>query len=89
MLYSIELTPRAADEFSALPANIQKRIDRWFDLLAENPYREGTKKLESKDDLYRVHAGRDYVVVYRIENAKLLVLIVRVAHRKDVYRHLA
>jgi mRNA interferase RelE/StbE len=86
--YRIELTPKAADEFRALPRPAQARVLRWLDLLAEDPRRPGTKQLVGRPDLRRVHASKDYVVVYTIYEKQVLVLVVRVAHRKEVYRGL-
>jgi mRNA interferase RelE/StbE len=64
------------------------RIARWLDLLSDDPRREGTKKLEGPKDLRRVHASKDYVIVYTVRGKEVLVLIVRVAHCKEVYRGL-
>ena len=88
MRYRVVFAPRADKELAALPRPVQRRIARWIDLLAEDPRREGTKKLTGPRGLRRVHAGRDYVILYVVRNKTLLVLIVRVAHRKDVYRGL-
>jgi len=88
MGYRVDLTPRAAKELERLPKHIQKRIARWLDVLAEDPRCEGSKKLEGTRDLYRVHAGRDYVIVYTILDDAVLVLVVRVAHRREAYRRL-
>lgn len=88
MAHRIELTPKAADEFRALPRPAQARVLRWLDLLAEDPRRPGTKQLVGRPDLRRVHASKDYVVVYTIYEKQVLVLVVRVAHRKEVYRGL-
>jgi mRNA interferase RelE/StbE len=86
--HRITFTPQAERDFDALPRHIQRRIGRWLDLLARDPYREGTKKLEGPSELRRVHASKDYVIVYAVRDRELLVLIVRVGHRKDVYRGL-
>ena len=88
MAHRIELTPKAADEFRALPCPAQARILRWLNLLAEDPRRPGTKQLAGRPDLRRVHAGKDYVIVFSVAEKRLLVLVVRVAHRKAVYRGL-
>ncbi len=85
MAYRVEFTPKAEEEYKNLPSNIQKRIDRWLGLLAEDPRQARTKQLKSRPELRRVHAGPDYVIVYTIRT-KILVLVVKVAHRKDVYR---
>jgi len=86
--YQIAFTARAEKELDELPHHVQSRIARWLDLLAEDPHREGTKKLEGPSGLRRVHASKDYVIVYAVREKEVLVLIVRVAHRKDAYRGL-
>jgi mRNA interferase RelE/StbE len=82
------LTARAEKDLSDLPRHVQQRIARWFDLLADDPRREGTKKLEGHGELRRVHASKDYVIVYLVRRKEVLVLIVRVGHRREVYRGL-
>jgi len=56
--------------------------------LEENPRPHGFKKMETKEKLYRVQVGpgKNYRVVYQIRDEVLLVLVVKVGHRKDVYR---
>ena len=88
MAYGIELTPKADDEFRDLPRPAQTRILRWLDLLSDDPRRAGTKQLVGRPELRRVHASKDYVIVYTILDKRVVVLVVRVAHRKDVYRGL-
>ena len=86
MRYRLAFTDRAQKELADLPTHIQKRIARWFDLLADDPRREGTKKLQGRMELRRVHASKDYVIVYTVRDKEVLVLVVRVAHRREVYR---
>ncbi len=88
MRYRIALTARAEKELDALPRHVQKRLARWIDLLADDPRREGTAKLAGHGDLRRVHASKDYVIIYTIRAKDVLVLILRTAHRKDAYRSL-
>jgi len=88
MAYRVDLTPRAADEYRRLPRHVRSRIGRWLDLLAEDPRRMGTKQLEGRAELRRVHAGKDYVIIYTIEDDKVRVLVVRIAHRREAYRRL-
>ena len=56
--------------------------------MTDGPRREGTKKLEGHGELRRVHASKDYVIVYAVRDKEVLVLIVRVGHRREVYRGL-
>lgn len=85
MAYRIEFTPRAEKQFKALEKSTQIRLARRINSLANNPRPQGVKKLESEEDFYRVRVG-DYRVVYQIRDKALVVLIVRIGHRSEVYR---
>ena len=56
--------------------------------LANNPRRHGVEKLEAKEKLYRLYVGpgKDYRVLYQIQDEILLIVVVKVGDRKDVYR---
>ena len=88
MAHRVELTPKAAAGLRALPRRVQKRVVRWLDLLADDSRRQGTKKLEGGGELRRVHARRDYVIIYTTRRKQILVLMVRIAHRGEAYRGL-
>jgi mRNA interferase RelE/StbE len=88
MAYRIKLSATAERQLERLPAHIRKRVARWIELLAEDPHRSPSRQLEGYPDLRRVHASKDYVIVYSVLNDEVLVLIVRVAHRREVYRGL-
>ena len=88
MAYRVELTKRVAKELERLPKQLQKRVARWLDVLAANPRCEGSRRLAGKDSLWRIHAGRDYVIVYTILDDAILVLVVRIANRREAYRNL-
>lgn len=88
MPYRVELTRKAAKELQDLPKHVQRRVARWLDLLAVDPRCEGSKQLAGKRELRRAHVGKDYVILYTIRDVEVLVLVVRVANRKDVYRGL-
>lgn len=85
MPYRIEFKPSAAKAFGKLPRDVQKRIGESVSDLAENPRPPGAEKMKGEDDLYRVRSG-DYRVVYKVSDEVLLVLVVRVGHRREVYR---
>jgi mRNA interferase RelE/StbE len=87
LAYRIELSPRAQRDFKALDASIRRRIARRIDSLSENPYPQGIKKIEGEDELYRLRIG-DYRVLYQVKGKILLVLIVGIGHRHDIYRRL-
>jgi len=69
---------------------------KWLESLAissgleDNPRPQGVERLEAEEKLYRVSVspGTDYRVIYQIRDEVLIVLVVRVGDRKDVYRNL-
>ena len=83
-MYAVELLPSAAKALSRLDRSVQVRIARRIDRLAREP-RADAVKLRGADDIWRVRVG-DYRVLYRIEDARLVVLIIRIGHRRDVFR---
>ena len=87
MAYRIEFTPRADREFRALEKSTQIRLARRIDALAEDPHPQGIKKLAGAEDLYRLRVG-DYRIIYQVQGKRLVVLIVRIGHRADVYRRM-
>jgi len=68
-----------------LPKDILRRVDAHILALTENPYPPGAKKLYGDERLFRIRMG-DYRIVYMVEHDRLVILIVRVRHRRDVYR---
>ena len=82
--YSIKIKPSAAKELDALSDTLFARIDRRIIALADNPRPAGCQKLKGYKDQWRIRVG-DYRVVYTIDDARLLVEITRVRHRRDVY----
>jgi mRNA interferase RelE/StbE len=87
MAYRIELKPSAADSLAKIPEPHRGRIAKRIDRLAGNPRPQGVEKLAGAENLYRVRAG-DYRIIYQIQDDALLVLVVRIGRRGDVYRHL-
>jgi mRNA interferase RelE/StbE len=87
LAYRIEFTPKADKQFRALEKSTQTRLARQINSLADNPRPHGAKKLAGEEGFYRVRAG-DYRVVYQIRDKTLLVLIVRLGHRSEVYRRI-
>ncbi len=82
--YSLEIKPSAQVELDALDDAQFARIDRKILALADDPRPAGCKKLRGYRDQWRIRAG-DWRVVYIIDDASTLVIITRVAHRREVY----
>lgn len=85
MTYKIVTSPVAQKSLKSLPQNMKKRIDAKISALAKNPRPPDAKVLQGKHGLLRVRVG-DYRIIYRVEDDRLIILIVKIGHRKDVYR---
>jgi len=84
--YKVLIKASAAKEIETVgQKRDRQRIVSRILALAEEPRPVGCEKLAGVDDRYRLRVGR-YRVVYSVADAELLVVVVRVAHRKDVYR---
>ncbi len=83
-MYAIELLPSAARAVAKLEPPIRRRIGRRIDRLASDP-RADAVKLRGADDVWRVRVG-DYRILYVIEDRRLVVVVVRIAHRREAYR---
>ena len=87
MAYRIEILPSAERELAELPKKARAQVARRIGSLADNPRPRGSKQLRAADGLHRIRSG-DYRILYRIEDNRLVVLVVKVGSRRDVYRRL-
>jgi mRNA interferase RelE/StbE len=83
--YSIQLAPPAERQFRSFPQVVQKRLGKRLKSLEANPRPQGVKKLAGEDDLYRVREG-DYRIIYTIRDKALVVLVLKIGDRKEIYR---
>ena len=83
--YSVVLTRRAARTLSSLQRNEQQRIRAAIDLLADNPRPPHCIALAGEDSVYRVRVS-DYRILYEVLDKQLVIHVVRIGHRRDVYR---
>jgi len=82
--YSIGFSSAARQALRRLDVKVRRRIAEHIDTLEEDPRPPGCKKLVGSE-LWRIRIG-DYRVVYGIEEEQLIVLVVRVGHRREIYR---
>jgi mRNA interferase RelE/StbE len=82
---TIEFAASAEREFKALDRSIQRRITARIDALAANPFPAGFKRLQGRPEVYRIRVG-DYRVLYKVDGKRVTVLILKVGHRREVYR---
>jgi mRNA interferase RelE/StbE len=85
MTYHVEFKRSAQKQLERLPKNIQRRIADAIDGLAKNPRPHGYIQMETDDILYRIRVG-DYRIIYEIIDNRLVVLVIRIGHRREVYR---
>ncbi len=72
-------------ELKKLAPKVRQELSAAISALATTPRPDGVTKLSGSKNSYRIRVG-DYRVLYRITDKELLVLVVKVAHRRDVYR---
>lgn len=86
MKFEIEISESAEKSLEKIPKKDRSKLVEKIDALSENPTPPGSLKLRGhKVPLHRIRSG-DYRVVYAIKNDLLLILIVEVGHRKEIYR---
>jgi mRNA interferase RelE/StbE len=86
-MHKVELKKSPEKFIRQLSRKIQFQLIDALEGLSKDPRPAGVKKLAGMDNLYRIRCG-DYRVVYTIQDKKLLILVVRIAHRKEVYKNL-
>lgn len=83
--YSVSIKRSAVKEIEAIPQKKERqRIMRRIGQLADDPRPAASKKLSGRDR-YRIRQGI-YRILYGIEGKELVVMVVKVGHRKDIYR---
>ena len=83
--YKIEWKQSAKKELKKLDKQIIPRILQAIENLADNPYSSGSKKLIGSNSVYRIRVG-DYRIVYNIQSSVLTIEIIKVGHRREIYR---
>ena len=76
---------KASKELSKLDRVAQDRVRNAIDALADNPFPNGAIHVQNTADSYRIRVG-DYRVLYNVDGEILVVFIVRVGHRREVYK---
>lgn len=85
MTYRVTLAPTAARQLRGFDPQVRRRVQAAVDLLADDPRPPSAKRLVGGAGEWRVRTG-DYRIVYEVEDDRLLVLVVAMGHRRDVYR---
>jgi mRNA interferase RelE/StbE len=83
--YKIEISSSAEKALRKIPKNDLKKIIEAIQILGINPFPEGCRKLSGEEGAYRVRQG-NYRIIYEVDGKKLIILVLKIGHRKDVYK---
>jgi mRNA interferase RelE/StbE len=83
--YTIQFKPLALRQLEKLPRETQRRLSTKIEALRDDPFPAGCKKMAAISDAWRIRAG-DYRVIYQVHLGVLLVLVLTIGHRREVYR---
>jgi mRNA interferase RelE/StbE len=86
-LYKLRFLEKALDDLEKIPLPHQRIIKEKLLILAQNPeaLKNNIKKLKgSEEDLYRLRVG-SYRIIFKKEEKQLVIIIVRIGHRKEIY----
>ena len=87
MKYAIKFRPAVEKDIRHLPRKELIRIKRKLEALAENLPDRATTKMKGNNNFHKVRMG-DYRIIYEIHDDVLVILVVKIGHRKDIYKHL-
>lgn len=85
--YRIEISSTAEKALKKIPKKDLIKIVESIQILAINPFPEGCRKLAGEEGTYRIRQG-DFRIIYEVEGTKLKVLVLKIGHRKDIYRNI-
>lgn len=85
MSYEIHIPENLEKRLHRIPKKDKERIMQKIDALENNPRPPDCKKLQGRPQLYRIRSG-DYRIIYSIKDDMLIVLIIDVGNRKEIYR---
>jgi len=83
--YKIKWTSSSLKELKKLPPQIIPPIIKKVEGLSKNPFPKKVRKLAGLTNLFRIRF-RDYRIIYKIEKDELIIIVITVGHRKDVYK---
>jgi len=87
MSWDLQIERRAQKALKKISNPYKTNLIQAIDRLSDNPRPDGCKKLKGSESLWRIRVN-DYHIVYQIKDEHLLILIIRIGHRKDIYEGL-
>ena len=88
MKYSVEFKKSAAKTLRKLPQSVKKRIIDKLSEIENSPPPSVETKLIGNNPFHRIRVG-DYRIIYEIQNDILVILVIKIGHRRDIYKHLS
>jgi len=83
--YKIEISRSAEKQLKKLPRDDRKRVVDAVLQLGEDAFPRGARRLSGYEDVFRIRVGR-YRILYSVSETELIVIVLKIGHRKDVYR---
>ena len=87
MAYEVTILPAALRQLANLSRHDRKRIGDKIERLGAEPRQLGAKRLQGTREYLRVRGG-DFRVIYTVDDERLKILVLKIAHRREVYRSL-
>ncbi len=87
MSWKLQIERKAQKALKKIPDPYKSNLINTIDQLSDNPQPNGCKKLKGAESLWRIRVN-DYRIVYQIKDEQLLILVIRIGHRKDIYEGL-
>lgn len=83
--FSLLISSSAEKKLKKIPKKDVLKLIEAIQSLTITPYPAGCRKLSGEENIYRIRQGQ-YRIIYEIKNQRLLILILKLGHRKDIYR---
>ena len=83
--YKVEISSSAEKALKKIPRKDLIKVIETIQKLGIDPKPPGCRKLSGEEDIFRVRQG-NYRIIYEVEGKKLLILVLKIGHRKDIYR---
>jgi mRNA interferase RelE/StbE len=87
MVYSIEFRPAVLKSLKRFPKKDLVRIKKKIEELGQNLPEPNTTKMKGNNSFHKIRTG-DYRIIYEIHDDRVVILIVKIGHRKDIYKGL-
>ena len=87
MIFAVEYRPSVLKTLKKIPKNDLVQIKKKIDTLSKNLPETVTTKMKGNNIFHKIRAG-NYRIIYEIQSSKLIILVVKIGHRKDVYKHI-